>query len=79
MKCVDLGESFPTSYSNEYLLDEIGVDTAEIEPLEVWGKFFQYYSFVSLIIMQDLQVVDLRALPRPTPRKEETSSNVIEK
>ena len=24
--------------SNEYLLDEIGVDTAESEPLEVWGK-----------------------------------------
>ena len=24
--------------SNEYLLDEIGVDTAENEPLEVWGK-----------------------------------------
>ena len=34
--CVDLGESFPNS--NEYLLDEIGVDTAENEPLEVWGK-----------------------------------------
>ena len=24
--------------SNEYLLDEIGVDTAENESLEVWGK-----------------------------------------
>ena len=24
--------------SNEYLLGEIGVDTAENEPLEVWGK-----------------------------------------
>ena len=24
--------------SNEYLLDEIGVDTAENEPLEVWGQ-----------------------------------------
>ena len=24
--------------SNEYLLDEIGVDTAENEPLGVWGK-----------------------------------------
>ena len=27
------------SYSNEYLLAKIGVDTAENEPLEVWGKF----------------------------------------
>ena len=39
--CVDLGESFPTdSYSNEYLLAKIGVDTAENEPLEVGGKLF---------------------------------------
>ena len=49
--CVDLGESFPTdSYSNEYLLAKIGVDTAENEPLEVWGKIIQYYSFVSLVV-----------------------------
>ena len=26
------------SYSNEYLRAKIGVDTAENEPLEVWGK-----------------------------------------
>ena len=26
------------SYSNEYLPAEIGVDTAENEPLEVWGE-----------------------------------------
>ena len=26
------------SYSNEYLLAKIGVDTAENEPLGVWGK-----------------------------------------
>ena len=38
MHCVDLGESFPTSYSNEYLLAKIGVDTAENEPLKIWGK-----------------------------------------
>ena len=25
------------------------VDTAENEPLEVWGKIIQYYSFVSLV------------------------------
>ena len=38
--------------SNEFLLDEIGVDTAENEPLEVWGKIIQYYSFVSLLASQ---------------------------
>ena len=26
--------------SNEYLLAKIGVETAENEPLEVWGKIF---------------------------------------
>ena len=36
--------------SNEYLLAKIGVDKAENEPLEVWGKIIQYYSFVSLIV-----------------------------
>ena len=36
MHCVDLGERV----SNEYLLAKIGVDTAENEPLEVWGKIF---------------------------------------
>ena len=54
MHCVDLGESFSVSphvpflnllfeqiaNSNEYLLAKIGVDTAENEPLEVWGKIF---------------------------------------
>ena len=35
--------------SNEYLLAKIGGDTAENGPPEVWGKIFQYYSFVSLI------------------------------
>ena len=30
------------------LLAKIGVDTAENEPLEVWGKIIQYCSFVSL-------------------------------
>ena len=29
---------------------KIGVDTAENEPLEVWGKIIQYYSFVSLAV-----------------------------
>ena len=38
--------------SREYLLANIGVDTAENEPLEVWGQFknIQYYSIVSLMI-----------------------------
>ena len=43
------------SYSNEYLLAKIGVDTAENEPLGVWRKLLniiqfliQYYSIVSL-------------------------------
>ena len=37
--------------SNAYLLAKIGVDTAENEPLEVWGKIqnIQYYSIVSLL------------------------------
>ena len=34
--------------SNEYLLAKIGVDTAENEPLEVWGENIQCYSLVSL-------------------------------
>ena len=32
--CVDLDREL----SNEYLLAKIGVDTAENEPLEIWGK-----------------------------------------
>ena len=36
--------------SNEYLLDEIGVDTAENELLEVLFNIIQYYSFVSLAV-----------------------------
>ena len=38
--------------SNEYLLAKIGVVTTENEPLEVWGKSIQYYSFVSLAAMR---------------------------
>jgi len=34
--------------SNEYLLAKIGVDTAENEPLEVWGKIFNIIHWVSL-------------------------------
>ena len=35
--------------SNEYLLDEIGVDIAENELLQVLSKSIQYYSIVSLV------------------------------
>ena len=38
--------------SNEYLLDEIGVDTAENELLQVSFKIIQYYSIVSLEVVQ---------------------------
>ena len=37
--------------SNEYLLAKIGVDTAENEPLEVWGENIQYYSIVSFFAL----------------------------
>ena len=37
--------------SNAYLFAKIGVDTAENEPLEVGGKIVQYYSFVSLKVI----------------------------
>ena len=36
--------------SNEYLLDEIGVDTAENELLQIVFNIIQYYSIVSLVI-----------------------------
>ena len=36
--------------SNEYLLAKIGVDTAENEPLEVWGENSIQYSIVSLLV-----------------------------
>ena len=35
--------------SNAYLLAKIGVDTAENEPLEVWGKNLIQYSLHSLV------------------------------
>ena len=35
--------------SNEYLLAKIGVDTAENEPLEVWGKIQFIYPFASFL------------------------------
>ena len=47
--------------SHEYFLAKIGVDTAENEPLEVWLKIIQYYSFVSLLRK-------LADLPEEAPR-----------
>ena len=38
--------------SNEYLLAKIGVDTAENEPLEVWGENSIQYSLHSLLAAQ---------------------------
>ena len=38
--------------SNEYLLAKIGVDTAENEPLEVWGENSMHYSLHSLTAIQ---------------------------
>ena len=45
--------------SNEHLPAKIGADTTENEPLEVWGKIIQYYSFVSLL---GPHLVDVRVL-----------------
>ena len=36
--------------SNAYLLAKIGVDTAENEPLEVWGENSIHYSLHSLVV-----------------------------
>ena len=38
--------------SNEYLLAKIGVDTAENEPLEVWGENSIQYSIVSFVVQE---------------------------
>ena len=38
------------SYSNEYLLAKIGVDTAENEPLEVWGKIFNIIHWCPYVV-----------------------------
>ena len=55
--------------SNEYLLAEIGVDTAENEPLEVWRKLFNIiYNFIffSSIVDNSLAIVSkTKCRPRP--------------
>ena len=60
---------FRRELSNEYLLAKIGVDTAENEPLEVWGKCIQYDSFVSLVVLAErcdrgLQLGDVEGVGR---------------
>merc|ERR1719172_174915 len=44
--------------SNEYLLAKIGVDTAENEPLEVWGKiqFTIHFAPYSAALLPSIQV-----------------------
>ena len=53
--------------SNEYLHAKIGVDTAENEPLEVWGKIIQYYSFVSLQLFKS-SLCSETVMPRPVKK-----------
>ena len=43
--------------SNEYLLAKIGIDTAENEPLEVWGENSIQYSIVSLVVPRYKHIV----------------------
>ena len=51
--------------SNAYLLAKIGVDTAENEPLEVWGGNLIQYSIVSLAVARYARAAaDLFAGPR---------------
>ena len=49
--------------SNAYLLAKIGVDTAENEPLEVWGENSIHYSLHSLA---RTAAREARAPPRPS-------------
>ena len=43
---------------NEYWLEKIGVDTAENEPLEVWGENSINYSLHSLVTSLGPKIVD---------------------
>ena len=49
--------------SNEYLLAKIGVDTAENEPLEVWGKYS--ILFTSVLILEMVKAVHLALFQQP--------------
>ena len=50
--------------SNEYLLAKIGVDTAENEPLEVWGKIFNIIHWCPWLHLHAVDVQDLAVAPR---------------
>ena len=52
--------------SNEYLLAKIGVDTAENEPLEVWGENSIQYSIVSLQVTRQYQAIVNRLKKEPS-------------
>ena len=52
--------------SNEYLLAKIGVDTAENEPLEVWGENSIQYSLHSLLVAPEGEVLGVE-LPAYLP------------
>ena len=72
--------SFRTdSYSNEYLLAKIGVDTAENELLEVLFNIIQYYSFVSLVLTRFPRSDGFRhaAAPRELRAEIEGAKNLI--
>ena len=51
--------------SNEYLLAKIGVDTAENEPLEVWGENSIQYLLHSLMLIS----LSSYTVPRPAPQR----------
>ena len=53
--------------SNAYLLAKIGVDTAENEPLEVWGEISIQYSLHSLVSAEQLTERNLEGCERANP------------
>ena len=46
--------------SNEYLLAKVGVDTAENEPLEVWGKIFNIFHWCPYSLADSAALGDVR-------------------
>ena len=59
--------------SNEYLLAKIGVDTAENEPLEVWGKLFNIIQSCPYSAACDLSLSETR--PAVTAQVASSSEN----
>ena len=56
--------------SNEYLLAKIGFDTAENEPLEVWGKLFNIFQSCPYLTLSNPQPRHLAQLPPQLARNE---------